>query len=200
MTVALDQGILKCISTDTVRAVMRSFVSEDVSPALHRSAYAQAFEGDDPVRSWKETCKVLVHSVEGLVEDAIARGQSLVVEGVHVVPSTDLIARWKESGGVAIGCVLQISDADEHKAHLLRHGIITDNAKNEQHYNIDSFERVRAIQMEMINLAKDASWIQIEQRTAPDPLDIIASSLLGAREEGQSLEEKEMEQNQQAFS
>jgi len=41
MSLALDQGILKCISTDTIRAVMRSFVAQDVSPALHRSSYAQ---------------------------------------------------------------------------------------------------------------------------------------------------------------
>ena len=84
MAVALDQGILKCVSTDTVRQVMRSFVAAEVSPALHRSSYAGAFEGDDPVRSWRETCTVLSASVEALVDDSIARGVSLVVEGVHV--------------------------------------------------------------------------------------------------------------------
>lgn len=36
MSLALEQGILKCISTDTVRAVMRSYVPESISPALHR--------------------------------------------------------------------------------------------------------------------------------------------------------------------
>ena len=82
MSVALDQGILKCISTDTIRATMRSFVASDVSPALHRSSYAPAFDGDDPVRSWKETCKVLDASVHALIEDSMNRGTSIVVEGV----------------------------------------------------------------------------------------------------------------------
>lgn len=64
MSVALDQGILKCISTDTIRAVMRSFVAEEISPALHRSSYAPSgHKGDDPVRSWRETCTVLGTSV-----------------------------------------------------------------------------------------------------------------------------------------
>jgi pantothenate kinase-related protein Tda10 len=36
MSLALEQGILKCISTDTVRAVMRSYVPESISPPLHR--------------------------------------------------------------------------------------------------------------------------------------------------------------------
>ena len=39
MSLALEQGILKCISTDTVRAVMRSYVPESISPPLHRSSY-----------------------------------------------------------------------------------------------------------------------------------------------------------------
>ena len=41
MSLALEQGILKCISTDTVRAVMRSYVPEDISPPLHRSSYGE---------------------------------------------------------------------------------------------------------------------------------------------------------------
>jgi 2-phosphoglycerate kinase len=39
MSVALSQGILKCISTDSAREVMRSY---DDNPVLHRSSY----EGD----------------------------------------------------------------------------------------------------------------------------------------------------------
>jgi hypothetical protein len=41
MSLALEQGILKCISTDTVRAVMRSYVPESISPPLHRSSYGK---------------------------------------------------------------------------------------------------------------------------------------------------------------
>lgn len=191
MTVALDQGILKCISTDTVRAVMRSFVSEDVSPALHRSSYAPAFEGDDPVRSWKETCTVLHHSVEGLVDDAIKRGQSLVVEGVHVVPSSCFIERWEANGGVAIGCLLQIQDPEKHKAQLRRRGFMTGNIENENS-KLASFDRIRAIQDEMMTLAKESKWLQIEQRTAPDPLDMISSKLFGVPGENSSDNEKNL--------
>ena len=66
-SIALDQGILKCISTDTVRAVMRSFIASDISPALHRSSYSVARRDsgadDDPIVSWLETCTVLGKSV-----------------------------------------------------------------------------------------------------------------------------------------
>eukprot|EP00586_Coscinodiscus_wailesii_P012551 CAMPEP_0172510834 /NCGR_PEP_ID=MMETSP1066-20121228/231783_1 /TAXON_ID=671091 /ORGANISM="Coscinodiscus wailesii, Strain CCMP2513" /LENGTH=279 /DNA_ID=CAMNT_0013289983 /DNA_START=64 /DNA_END=903 /DNA_ORIENTATION=+ len=177
MAVALDQGILKCISTDTVRAVMRSFVDEKVSPALHRSSYAASFEGDDPVRSWKETCSVLSASVEELVDDAIKRGQSIVVEGVHVVPDKTLIDKWEEAGGVAIGCILQIKSEDKHKLQLRRRGVMT-GAMEAEETKIMSFDRIRAIQDEMMRLAKESRWLQIEQRTAPDPLDLVAEQLM----------------------
>lgn len=44
MSLALEQGILKCISTDTVRAVMRSYVPGSISPPLHRSSYGEFYK------------------------------------------------------------------------------------------------------------------------------------------------------------
>ena len=176
MSVSLDQGILKCISTDTVRAVMRSFVPERISPALHRSSYAAVGEDDDPVRSWRETCTVLETSVAGLVDDAINRGVSLVVEGVHVVPSQELIEKWEASGGVALGCLLTVRDPETHKSLLLRRGFITGKGSPEQK-KIKSYDRVRLIQDEMIRLATESKWLMIEQKVEPDPLEIVASKL-----------------------
>eukprot|EP00563_Minutocellus_polymorphus_P001017 CAMPEP_0181038818 /NCGR_PEP_ID=MMETSP1070-20121207/10133_1 /TAXON_ID=265543 /ORGANISM="Minutocellus polymorphus, Strain NH13" /LENGTH=281 /DNA_ID=CAMNT_0023116617 /DNA_START=185 /DNA_END=1030 /DNA_ORIENTATION=- len=178
MSVALDQGILKCISTDTIRATMRSFVASDVSPALHRSSYAPAFDGDDPVRSWKETCKVLDASVHALVDDSMDRGTSIVVEGVHVVPSRELIEKWEAAGGVAIGVLLQIQDPDTHKRLLKKRGFITGNVGAEVK-KLRGYDRVRTIQDEMMKLAKESGWLRIEQRTEPDPLDMVSARLYG---------------------
>jgi 2-phosphoglycerate kinase len=192
MSVALDQGILKCISTDTIRATMRSFVSPDISPALHRSSFAEAFEGDDPVRSWRETCSVLSPSVEGLIEDAMNRGTSIVVEGVHVVPNNDLIKKWEEAGGVAVGVLLQIRNEEKHKRQLRKRGTMTGVIEAEEK-KIAAFDRIRAIQDEMMRMARENHWIQIEQRTAPDPLELIESALVG---EG-TLEEVLMKEEQE---
>lgn len=171
MSVALDQGILKCISTDTVRAVMRSFVSPEISPALHRSSYQGAA---DPVENWRETCTVLENSVDALVTDAITRGVSIVVEGVHVVPSGHLIDRWRAGGGRALGCLLTIRDEDAHRALIFRRGEITRKGEDKK---IQAFDRIRAIQSEMIRLAEDADWLLIEQKLEPDPLEMVAALL-----------------------
>lgn len=186
MSVALDQGILKCISTDTVRAVMRSFIPEHISPALHRSSYAPASEeegfDDDPVRSWKETCTVLEQSVEDIVLDSISRGQGLVLEGVSILPSDKLIKMWEERGGVATGCLLTINKEETHKSLLQKRGMLAGKASAQNQKDqkkIQSFERIRKIQDEMIQRATESGWTLIEQKVEPDPLEIVAASLEG---------------------
>jgi 2-phosphoglycerate kinase len=172
MQTALSQGILKCVSTDTVRTVMRSFVSKEISPALHRSSY----DGDgDAIVDWRECCSVLEGSIEALVCDAIERGVGLVVEGVHLVPSNKLIQMWKKAGGVAIGVVLKISDEKAHETLINQRGEIT---KKGEEKKIRSFGRIRAIQDELVRLAEESEWLLIEQKLKPEPIEIIGSALL----------------------
>eukprot|EP00562_Extubocellulus_spinifer_P006503 CAMPEP_0178518470 /NCGR_PEP_ID=MMETSP0696-20121128/26281_1 /TAXON_ID=265572 /ORGANISM="Extubocellulus spinifer, Strain CCMP396" /LENGTH=303 /DNA_ID=CAMNT_0020149049 /DNA_START=33 /DNA_END=944 /DNA_ORIENTATION=- len=187
MSVALDQGILRCVSTDTIRSVMRSFIGKEISPALHRSSYSPSHpppdnidDGttadieDDPVTSWRETCDVLAASVEGLVDDAISRNVSLVVEGVHVVPSTELVERWEDAGGVGVGCLLTIKDEEAHRALLKKRGDITGRGEVKK---IEAFDRVRSIQDEMVRLATESDWMLVKQRLEPDPLELVAAEL-----------------------
>lgn len=178
MSLALEQGILKCISTDTVRAVMRSYVPESISPPLHRSSYAKSTEdgSDDPVKSWIETCKVLESSVDTLVEDSINRGVSLVLEGVSIYPARKWIDKFTAAGGTACGVLLVVSKEETHKNLLLKRGFMTGNTGAEEK-KLKSFDRVRLIQDEMIRSAKESGWLIIEQRTDPDPLDVVSDAL-----------------------
>ena len=179
MSVALDQGILKCISTDTVRQVMRSFIPQEISPALHRSSYAAVDDGDDPVKSWRETCTVLEASVEGLVADALDRGVGLVLEGVSILPAAKLLQQWEAGGGVACGCLLTVPDEATHRKLLERRGFVSGPGQQEKDcQKLSHFDRVRHIQAEMIRLAQEAKWLLIEQKVEPDPLEIIANKLL----------------------
>jgi len=177
MSLALEQGILKCISTDTVRSVMRSYVPEQICPSLHRSSYAKPNSNDDSIVAWKETCRVLENSLEGLVDDAIERGTSLVLEGVSIEPSKTWIDKWKASGGVACGVLLVVTKEEVHKRLLMKRGFITGNVEKEKK-KIENFDRIRLIQEEMIKLARKSEWIEIEQKIIHvDPLDVIAAQL-----------------------
>ena len=173
MTVALNQGILKCISTDSVRQVLRaqSEDSGDSPAAIYRSSYSGK---GDPITEWKECCQVLDKSVESLVVDSMNRGVSLVIEGVHIVPSNELIDKWRSSGGEAVGCLLVINDAEAHRDLIFKRGEITKKGSEKQQL---AFHRIREIQQEMINLAQANKWIIIEQQLGPNPMDIVGSQL-----------------------
>jgi 2-phosphoglycerate kinase len=163
MEVAIQKGILKCISTDTIRQTMRTF---DNTPALHRSS----FQGEaDPLVDWRESCSVLDAAIENIVMDCARRGTSLVLEGVHIVPSRSLIDKWNEAGGLAVGAVLTIPDPEVHRKVIFRRGEQTGKGAEAQ---ITKFNRIRSIHDEMLRLGKECDWLIIEQRPllTPSPL------------------------------
>jgi 2-phosphoglycerate kinase len=134
-----------------------------------------SYEGsDDPVVNWKEACNALNTGVDAIVDDARKRGVSLVLEGVHILPSNYLIDRWKSSGGVAVGVLLAISDAEAHRGLIFKRGEMT---KRGEEKKMKQFERIRAIQDEMVSMAVKNNWLIIEQRLEPDPVDIVADRL-----------------------
>jgi 2-phosphoglycerate kinase len=191
MSVALDQGILKCISTDTLRTVLRSSSSPSSSspapPSLYRSSYDSATEEgtDDPVTSWKETCQVVQHAIDELVDEMMHRGTSLVLEGVHIIPDSTLMDRWEASGGVATGILLTVPKEDDHKSLLIRRGKTTGKGERDK---LAQFHRIRAIQDELIRLAQEQQWLLIEQHVQPDPLDVVSNRLWRRRRSGGSRE------------
>lgn len=173
MTIALNQGILKCISTGSVRKILRSkFEDQNSSPAaLHRSSYSG---NGDAVTEWRECCQILHESVECLVIDAMNRGVSLVFEGDHIVPSNNLLDKWRANGGEAVGCLLVVDDAEAHRDLIFKRGEITKKGSEKQQL---AFHRIREIQQEMITLAQENKWTIVKQQLGPSPMDILASKL-----------------------
>jgi len=172
MEVAIQKGILKCISTDTIRQTLRTTES---TPALHRSS----FQGDgDPLKDWKETCIVLDKAIDSIVFDCLRRGTSLVLEGVHIIPDKRLIQAWNDQGGFAVGAVLTIPDPETHRKVIFRRGEQTGKGAEAQ---IEKFNRIRAIHDEMLHLGKVNDWLLIEQRPllAPNPLMILNEFIEG---------------------
>lgn len=171
MSLALSQSILKCVSTDTIREVTRTN-SELKPPELMRSSY----EGDgDPVTDWRACCTVIDSGVNALVDDAMKRGTSLVLEGVHIQPNNEMLDRWRANGGTALGCLLIIKNAEAHRSLIFKRGEVT---KKGEEKKIKAFDRIRKIQDAMFKQAVAHDWLLIEQKLEPDPLEIV-TALLG---------------------
>jgi 2-phosphoglycerate kinase len=165
MKIALSEGIMKCVSTDTIRQVVRSFDQRD---AVHRSSYGG--EGD-PVQDWKETSDVLNSAILSVVDDAIKRNNSLVLEGVHLQPTSDILERWRMKGGESIGILLIVTDANAHRELIDLRGKFARKPATAQ---IQSFQRIRTIQEAMIEMANQSDdWMLFEQNLQPNPVDVV---------------------------
>jgi len=122
--VAHRLGITRVASTDMVRQVMRAFFSIELMPAIHYSS----FEAGESVRvpvppetdlsraGFIEQTKAVAVGISSLIERAINEAQSLIVEGVHLVPGFLDRSRWKEA--LVLEFVLSVADRDLHRQHF----------------------------------------------------------------------------------
>ena len=173
MEVAISRSILKCISTDTIRQVLRiNQEHKDLAP-LHRSSY---MGNDDPIVNWQETCETLRNGIDAIVDDSINRGTSLVLEGVHVLPDNNYINKWIDHGGTALGVVLCLPDAELHRKVIFHRGELTGKGAEEQ---LNKFTRIRAIHDEMVRLGKLSNWLVLEQHPImnPRPMELLQNHM-----------------------
>jgi 2-phosphoglycerate kinase len=166
MNIALSEQIMKCVSTDTLRIGLRTF---DQREAVHRSSYSGQ---GNPALEWLETSNVLDPTVHAVVDDSIKRRTSLVLEGVHIVPSPTLINKWISAGGQGVGILLVVSDYNAHRELIHLRGKFARKPATAQ---LEAFHRIRSIQEHMISLASLHGWLQIEQDLTPDPVDIVSN-------------------------
>ena len=113
------------------------------------------------MEDWLSSSHAVDAGLSAIVQDMICRGQSLILEGVHVRPSRDLIEQWRAAGGSATGVLLKISDADAHRQLIYKRGELLKKGAEQQ---LREFERIRAIQDGMVRMAQQAEWIIIEQQ------------------------------------
>jgi 2-phosphoglycerate kinase len=153
-----ERNVTRTISTDAIREVLRTTDPERTLPALHRSSFSVGNAGD-PVLDWMETCDVLEQGVRATMDRARREGVDLLIEGVHLVPSSRLLQRWREEGGVAVGVVLRVEDEARHRA-MLREREEASWRRADRY--IASLDRIRAIQDGLVDRAKIAGWPVID--------------------------------------
>ncbi|MFA5844911.1 MAG: hypothetical protein WC971_08810 [Coriobacteriia bacterium] len=148
--VAHRLGITRIVSTDSIRQVMRGIFSRELMPALHESAFnawrglrVPVPHGADPVVvGFREQTAVVGTGIVSLVERAALEGESLVVEGVHIVPG------YIEPSGSIAACVVQlvitVDDEDAHRSHFYIREVQTDGMRPFERYRAN-FETIRLL-------------------------------------------------------
>ena len=163
---ASEHSFARLLSTDAIREIMRV---QDTSEnhALHRSSFSRGDSGD-AVLDWQDTCKAVESGVLATIERARREGIDLILEGVHIEPSSRLLRSWRDSGGIAIGIVMHVDDESHHTSFLKQRE--SHSFRNADRY-ISSLPRIRAIQSSLKEKARIADWNTWDLTVVKDSLD-----------------------------
>ena len=150
-------GIVRIISTDAIREVMKGVFSEDIMPTLHTSS----FNADDVVREplpkgddavlvgFREQVSAVAVGIKALIERAVMEGTDVIIEGAHVVPG--FVRPEAVSGAVLVHLVVAVEDEDLHRSHFFVRAHETRTRPKDRY--LTYFGNIRKIQKYIKSLA-----------------------------------------------
>lgn len=179
-------GIVRMISTDSIREVMRAFFSESLMPAIHYSSY-EAGEGvriplgtgfDSPVVGFMEQVDPVNVGILALLDRAIEERTSMIVEGVHMVPGMLACrgAQERTAEIVLLQMVVAVTDPRLHKSHFMVREQETSGRRAIARY-LKSFEEIRKIQDFILRRAEAEGTLVVDNHNIDDTVDLVVDAL-----------------------
>jgi len=163
-----SRSFSRLLSTDAIREIMR-VVDDGSNEALHRSSFSKGTSGD-AILDWQDSCKAVEAGILATIERARREGIDLVLEGVHLEPSSRLLRSWQEAGGIAIGIVMHVDDENKHISFLKQRESFS--FRNAERY-ISALPRIREIQDGLIEKARLANWHTLDPTRVNDSIEKI---------------------------
>jgi 2-phosphoglycerate kinase len=153
-------GITRISSTDSIREVMRGIFTRDLMPAIHESAFnawqclrVPVPEGANPVIvGFREQTAVVSTGVKALIDRAVLEGDSLVIEGIHLVPGY-LDASSFANARVA-QLVIGVDDEESHLSHFFIREVQTEGSRPLERYRTN-FASIRLLGDYIQGLARE---------------------------------------------
>jgi 2-phosphoglycerate kinase len=188
-------GMVRLISTDTIREVMRAFFSRDLMPSIHFSSYdADAAvriplgEGiDTHVTGFMEQVEMVNVGVRAVLTRAIKERTSMIVEGVHMVPG---MLRGEDDrlmeDALVLTIVVAVKDPELHRAHFMVRERETSGRRAVIRY-LQRFDDIRRIQEFVLRQAANEGTLVIDNVGIDETVGTVVEALydLIERTEGQ---------------
>ena len=166
--IANEHSFARLLSTDAIREIMR-VQNTNENHALNRSSFSRG-EAGDAVLDWQDTCKAVEAGILATIERARREGIDLILEGVHLEPSSRLLRSWRDSGGIAVGIVMHVDDEEQHASFLKQRE--THSFRNAERY-ISALPRIRAIQDSLKEKSRIADWNTLDATIVKDSLERV---------------------------
>ncbi|HJM44475.1 MAG TPA: hypothetical protein QF644_00820 [Candidatus Poseidoniaceae archaeon] len=170
MQISSFLNIKRVVSTDSIREVLRSNINSLESPELHRSTFSVG-KHKHPISDWEDCCNVVQNGIESIIDKSRREGVDLILEGVHLKPDNQIIRKWEEEGGVAVGLILYVHNEENHKEMLISRE--KETWRNADRY-LSSFDKIRLIQKGILDMGRPLNWKTIDLSTGIDAINEIA--------------------------
>ena len=185
-------GVVRIISTDSIREVMRAFFSESLMPAIHYSSYEADRAVRIPLKSdldshlvgFMEQVEMVNVGVLAVLDRAIQERTSLIVEGVHIVPGMLASAGVRERAEevLFLPMVVAVDDPDLHRSHFLVREQETSGRRVLARY-LESFDEIRRIQEFILERAAVEGTLVVDNVSIDDTVGTVVDALYGLIEE-----------------
>jgi 2-phosphoglycerate kinase len=139
-------GISVVISTDQVRAVIRSVLSPDLLPALSQSSFSAAkmmrsnLSGNRMLFAYEEQARIVQHGTAALARRSVKEGQQVMINGVHIVPGL----QPSEPDFPMFTYVLTVGSAQEHRGRFIKRFLEGDRKPTEYLERMDAIRELDA--------------------------------------------------------
>lgn len=161
----------RVITTDTVREIMRGFLSPLDAPGIHRSSFEA--NASDPVPEFIDQAAVVTRGLTELVKRMITERKDVIVEGVHLVPggfSGGPVAALRNDA-VVCQVLLVLGDPDVHRSHFL-HRLENEHGRDPRRY-LRHFDAIRRVQAHLIELAAIHGVPTVEAQSLDDAIQAV---------------------------
>jgi 2-phosphoglycerate kinase len=184
--VAERLGVVRIISTDSIREVMRAFFSQSLMPAIHYSSYEAdravriplGTETDSNLVGFMEQVEMVNVGVLAILDRAIEERTSMVVEGVHIVPGMLASTGAQERSGEALllPLVVAVGDPDLHRSHFLVREQETSGRRALARY-LRGFGEIRKIQELILERAEAEGTLVVDNVSIDDAVGTVVDAL-----------------------
>jgi 2-phosphoglycerate kinase len=184
-------GIVRIISTDSVREAMRAFFSPTLMPSIHYSSYEAAGAVRIPVGpgfdagvlGFMEQVEMVNVGILAIIDRAIKEHTSLVVEGVHIVPGMMALGTPGGLGAevLLLPLIVSVRDAELHRSHFLVREQQTSGRRALERY-LRSFGDIRKIQDFILDRAIAEHTLVVDNVNIDDTVGMVVDALYGVIE------------------
>lgn len=150
-------GITRVVSTDAVREVLRSALTEEMFPTLYSSSFQSdtavrqpiPHSGDRLIIGFREQAAAVAVGAQALIDRAIEEGTDIIIEGAHLVPG--FLSRAESDRAVVVPLLVTVDDEELHRSHFYMRTRETRNRPADRY--LANFRKIRRIQRYMVSSA-----------------------------------------------